>query len=564
MTRIAILNHPAAPTAVEWSPDALEVLTQLGFDTVQLNIAWGARPADEPLNLEDVLPDVRGEGVTPQSLPPTADPERRPERLRLMRERLRLAKDAGLRTIFHFGAPFNQHAAHGGEPPNCLSDPGVALRYERYLDALADVLPVDDLLLYTYDQDAWLCSEFGVCSRCAGVPLHERLVPFLERLAARWRRNRPEGRVWWEPWELSAGQTLRIVSTVRPEGLGLALHNNFAEVMVSRAVDQHVRNCAKRAAARGIPVVIEGFLGAASEEVEPFLSLQSPLTTYAQVRAMLDVDGATGVKEYYGLDTSWADPNLRAASIAMTEPAIAGETLVRRLSEGYGSEPARRMVEEIWRLTSEAMDLYPWDASWFAREVGRSDPEHSLNGAFVRGFCADTPSWRSSRGSTFMAITDAEPHPWLLEDLQLRWEACAERQEAALRLATDLDLDELGEHRTRFAAFLGELDEFSRRVRAFAFHCRETVLSDQLRRAIAEGRTDVVERVRLELLAVLRSDRANMRTAVLDPLIETLTSDPTAFATRWFLPTEASPDPRRHVTDPVFPAPKGYFSVTSR
>ena len=52
--RIAILGCPVRPD-VPWTPENLDRLKTLGFDTIQLNIAWGSRPGDEPLNLEDVV-----------------------------------------------------------------------------------------------------------------------------------------------------------------------------------------------------------------------------------------------------------------------------------------------------------------------------------------------------------------------------------------------------------------------------------------------------------------------------------------------------------------------------
>ena len=32
----------------------------LGFNTIQVNVAWGPRPGDEPLNLEDVVGAASG------------------------------------------------------------------------------------------------------------------------------------------------------------------------------------------------------------------------------------------------------------------------------------------------------------------------------------------------------------------------------------------------------------------------------------------------------------------------------------------------------------------------
>ena len=52
--RIALVGTPDFPD-MRYDDSQLSALRDLGFNTIQLNIAWGARPADEPLNLEDIL-----------------------------------------------------------------------------------------------------------------------------------------------------------------------------------------------------------------------------------------------------------------------------------------------------------------------------------------------------------------------------------------------------------------------------------------------------------------------------------------------------------------------------
>src|SRR5450756_2311246 len=52
--RVGILGSNADPL-VPWTLETLLGLREQGFNTMQLNIAWGPRPADEPLNLEDVI-----------------------------------------------------------------------------------------------------------------------------------------------------------------------------------------------------------------------------------------------------------------------------------------------------------------------------------------------------------------------------------------------------------------------------------------------------------------------------------------------------------------------------
>src|SRR5258708_34329207 len=51
--RIGILGDPVHRVA--WSDKALEALKAIGFNEVQLNIAWGSRPFGEALNLVDVV-----------------------------------------------------------------------------------------------------------------------------------------------------------------------------------------------------------------------------------------------------------------------------------------------------------------------------------------------------------------------------------------------------------------------------------------------------------------------------------------------------------------------------
>ena len=47
-----------------------------------------------------------------------------------------------------------------GTEPNCSMDERVLQRYDLLLERLVRDFPqIDDILLYTYDQDAWLCQR---------------------------------------------------------------------------------------------------------------------------------------------------------------------------------------------------------------------------------------------------------------------------------------------------------------------------------------------------------------------------------------------------------------------
>src|SRR5271170_2237478 len=102
--RIGILGDPMHQ--VVWSDDSLERLKAIGFNAVQLNIAWGGRPFGEALNLFEVVTvpgDTEMAGVA----------ERRAE----IKRRVALARKHGLRTLFHFGSPHSNRDPYTGEIP---------------------------------------------------------------------------------------------------------------------------------------------------------------------------------------------------------------------------------------------------------------------------------------------------------------------------------------------------------------------------------------------------------------------------------------------------------------
>ena len=557
--RVGMMGCPADP-AVAWNAQNLQRLRDLGFNTMQLNIAWGARPADEPLTLEDVvdLPEEYAALQSERPVPVRSDrsPQRCAQRKTDLRERIRLCHEAGMRTIYHFGAPNNAFYDPNfvnfikGPMARCLLDGKTQDYYVRMLETFAAEYPgVDDLLMYTYDQDAWLCNEFGTCPHCAGVPLHERVTPFVNRMAQAWRRLNPDGRLWWEPWELSAGQVLKCVERVDPDCVGLSLHTNIAEAQVTVFVDRWFKNTAALAQSRGIPVLGENFLGAGSEEVEPFTSLAHPLATWRLVEAVSCVPGVIGIKEYYGLMPDREDPNLRATGLFLTHPGLSEEEMLAELARPYGAA-ADGMVQ-FWMLTSLGMELFPWDASWFIREVGRSDPVHALSAAFLRGYCAETPSWLSTRDAIFMKVKNDEPHPWMLEDVQLRCDLAAGRFQAALELGQQILPRLDGALAERFARNLADLEGLLRRSRAYVYHIRASSLAGMLRVRLSNGEA-LPETMRAELLAVMRADQANMGQAEpLETAIRLFDRDLPAFLKDYFTVTENL-------------ASKGVFSLTSR
>ena len=159
------------------------------------------------------------------------------------------------------------------------------------------------------------------------------------------------------------------------------------------------------------------------------MHLATPLVTLRALREIAAVPDIAGIKEYYGLLPDREDPNLRMTALFLKDPLIEEDEALAVLSAPYG--PAAESVAEFWRLCCDAMELFPWDASWLLRGVGRSDPSHGMSAATVRGHVAHTPSWESTRRAIFMKTENEESDPWLLEDLQLRFGLAADRMAKA-------------------------------------------------------------------------------------------------------------------------------------
>ena len=193
---VGIVGNPSVPE-ISWSDEELEQIKALGVNVVQLSIAWGHKPADEVLNLEDLDAGQRAKFAF----------------------RIQQAKKHGLKTMAQFGIP--RMISDSPLQPACILDPAVQSKYRDLLTDFMKSFPeVDDVLVYTFDQRAWLCSEFGPCPRCSGLPLDERLPGFLNLLNDTMQECRSNTRLWWKPWELSKGQVVAILDKVKPASSG--------------------------------------------------------------------------------------------------------------------------------------------------------------------------------------------------------------------------------------------------------------------------------------------------------------------------------------------------------
>ena len=403
---IGIIGNPTNPDCT-WSDEQLEAMKKLGVNTLQLSIAWSWKPKNEVLNLEDL-----------------DDPQIAANYL----SRIEKARKHGFRTLAHFGIP--KASKQSNEVPECIMDEKISANYQKRIFDFMKTYGSDDIMIYNYDQLAWLCSEYGNCPRCKGIPLHERLVPFLEGLINAMQKAKPGSRLWWEPWELSEGQIIEVVEHIKTENFGIIMHNSIAEVYFINTTDLAFRNVARLAASRGIPFVGEGFFGSSGEDVETLHHLACPRLVYQELEAMRNTEGLTGIKEYYGFVPSDFSVNEALFSLYQKSSGKKFQEYIEPIAATYGD--AKQTMMSAWEMSAWGLETFPFNASWRLKFLIKL-PAMQTNPK-IPSCNWETPSWRSSRKGYYMMTLEAQIHPWFYEDVGLRASASARK----FALAVDL------------------------------------------------------------------------------------------------------------------------------
>ena len=374
---VGIVGNPSVPD-IRWSDDELEQIKALGVNVVQLSIAWGHKPADEVVNLEDLDAGQRAKFAF----------------------RIQQARKHGLKTMAHFGIP--KLISDKPLQPACILDPAVQQKYRNLLaDFMKSFPEVDDVLVYTFDQRAWLCSEFGRCPRCHGLPLDERLPGFLNLLTETMQTRRPGSRLWWKPWELSKGQVVAILDKVQPEHFGLVLNPSTSNEVYpfndrSFKSDLGVRRFVRLAAERNIPV-----LGEFDHTLyEPLYLIEDffPRLIYEQMVAWKETEGVVGVKEYYGFAPSTFSVNAAMLKAWMKSPHASLDTLLNEIAVPYGSQAAPLLIR-AWEYVAQSVEAFPWDTTYLIGPMGldrHHDGSHGWEPAAILNATWDTPIWTQS------------------------------------------------------------------------------------------------------------------------------------------------------------------------
>jgi len=412
---IGIVGNPSSPE-IEWSDEQLSRIKELGVNMLQLSIAWGGKPANEVINLEDLDAEQRAKFAF----------------------RIEQAKKHGFRTLAHFGVPRMLNFAP--VRPACILEDSVR---KHYADLLTDFLrsfpDVHDILIYTYDQQAWICSEYGPCPRCSGLPLHDRLPGFMNHLKDTMQRVQPGSRLWWKPWELTKGQTQNIVERMDPEHFGLMLNPSTSNEVYpfndrSFKSDLGVKRLVRMAADRNIPVVGEydHTLYKGLYQIADYF----PRIVHEQLQAWAEMEGVVGIKEYYGFAPSQFSVNAAMLKACMQSFDAPLDQLLAEVAAPYGEKAAPIMIA-AWETVAQGAEAFPWDTTYLIGPMGLergNDGSHGWEPVTIPNSAWDTPIWQCNRRGNFMLTQDHKAHPWLFEDAGLRLEDSAALHFKAARL----------------------------------------------------------------------------------------------------------------------------------
>ena len=404
---IGIVGSPSDPD-ISWSDNELMKIKDLGVNMLQLSIAWGGRPANEVLNLEDLDSS----------------------QIAKWKFRIKQAKKFGFSTIAQFGVPKLKYTANGYSivQPACILDPAVRQKYAQLLGNFLDKFPeVDNILIYTYDQNAWLCSEFGPCPRCSGIPLDVRLTGFLNFLNDVVQKHHPGATLWWKPWEISNGTTIQIVKNVNAKHFGLILNPSSANEVYpfnDRAFssDLGIKRTVQVADDRNIPIIGEfdytfykGYYA-----IGDFF----PRFVYEQLQEWKKMKGVIGVKEYFGFAPSQFSVNAAMLQACMKSPNASLDELLKEIAAPYGKDASKYMME-AWEKVARGVEAFPWDVTYLIGQLGLNKGDngsHPWVPVTISGGTWNTPAWKTNRAANFMLTNQPRVHPWVFEDIGLQLE----------------------------------------------------------------------------------------------------------------------------------------------
>lgn len=488
--RGGMVGDPILPE-VEWSEEQVKVLADMGLNFAQLNIAWDNRPENEPLNLNDM-----GEAM-----------------LEKFRRRVAVLKKYKMKGMLHFGMPKLKVLLHEANitpylTPSCISDPETLRENTEMMKKIMRALPgVEDYMFYTYDQHAWLCSEFGNCPKCAGIPLDMRLPGFINAFKAKMAAESPGATFWWQPWELSLGQICETLTKIDGKNFGLMLNTAGSESYFNNLDNHWIRCIGRIAAEKGFPIIAEIQTAGSGVGAVPLSSFPCPTLVGRQIEIVKKLPTFAGVKEHFGYPFTKMSCNMLYYKEYLKNPDAEPADILARTAAYYGKKAAP-FLTEAWTLSEYATDFIPFKFTYLYSNIAGISAKHDFHVPNVQGVYADTPAWESDRRAHYLITKDIDYHPWALENAALlfkhsgaRFAACAELLEKALRVAEFRQDDlrqQVSDMRRMTEANLGQY-----------YYFKEALLAYDIRVAIFQGDGAKKERMLAEFEELFRLDIEN-------------------------------------------------------
>lgn len=424
--KIGMVGNPLLPE-IEWSDAQMAALRDMGMNCCQLNIAWDSRPENEMLNLED------------------ADAEM----LKKLQYRAGQLKKFGMKGLLHVGMPKIKALADDLNlsqylTPSCIMEESTLTKNCKMMKELMLALPdVDDFMFYTYDQHAWLCSEFGSCPNCAGIPLEDRLPGFINSFKREMAAINPNAVFWWQPWELSLGQILQVLTRIDTNNFGLMLNTAGVESYFCNLDNHWIRCISYILEERGIPFIGEIQTSGSGVGVVPLQRYACPTLVYRQIGIVKELPGFCGIKEHFGYAFGATSCNMLFLKEYLQTPEASQDELLMRTAMYYGGKASELLIA-AWKLAEKATDLIPYEFTYCYSNIAGLPTTHGFDFPMPEAVHADTPAWESDRRAFFFLTHDMQYHPWALENAALklkhasvRLQKCAELINKAADAADD-------------------------------------------------------------------------------------------------------------------------------
>lgn len=459
-----MVGNPILPE-IEWSDEQMQILSDCGFNMLQLNIAWDNRPCGEVLNLDD-LDEAH---------------------ILEFKRRIGMAKKYNMKVMPHFGIPkmeiIDDYNLSVYMKPSCIEDSNTIRNNVQMLQHLLRECPeICDVMLYTYDQHAWICSEFGNCPTCSGVPVYERIPSFLNVLKTAAAKINPNITLWWQPWELSAGEVYKIVGLLEPDHLGLVMNTAITESYYHNNEDLWLKNVAEIAYERKIPILGEVQATGSGVGTVPLQSIPCPRFVYQQIKTFEKLPAVIGIKEHFGIAFSKLSANTLLLSEYNQHPEREYEELIQGVANRYGDK-AREYLLPAWELCARAIEFIPFDMTYLFTNIAGFSPKHSMDAPQIQAIHCDTPAWESSRRGFYVMTHETEYHPWLLEDCGLRFDEAAKRlYRAHILLEKAMEVAEY--RKEDLSNQVEDVRRMSRAVKGQALHMLETLAAYDIRVAL--------------------------------------------------------------------------------